>query len=93
MRDISTLTPFEGAGLWNAIMPPPTYKPFIGSAHKFKATEKAPDRFIFMSGVERLCVQFDGKIWADSDLQKIDLDPAQIQDYLTSINILNTFQP
>lgn len=87
MRDISTLTPIEGAELWNAVMPYPAHKPFIGSSHHFKAKVDVPERFVFMSGVERLGVQFDGKVWADSDLEKIDLNQIKIQKYFASIGI------
>ena len=87
MRDISTLTPHEGAGLWDAVMPDFASKPFRGVAHHFDSDEVTPERLCFMSGVERLCVQFDGKIWADSDLQPIELDSQKAVEYLESIGI------
>jgi hypothetical protein len=88
MRHISTLSPEEGAGLWDAVMPDFALKPFRGSAYHFKANEKSPERVCFMSGVERLGVYFDGKVWADSDLQKIELDQDKVREYLASIGIL-----
>lgn len=87
MRQIYELTPKEGGGLWDAIMPTPAHKPFIGSSYRHKASDATPERFVFMSGVERLCVQFDGKIWADSDLQPIELDRQKAVEYLESIGI------
>lgn len=88
MRDISTLTPNEGAGLWDAVMPPIAGKPFRGNSFHFDADESTPERVCFMSGVERLGVRFDGKVWADSDLQPIELDQDKVRAYLSSIGIL-----
>ncbi len=88
MRDISTLSPREGAGLWDAVMPNPAFKPFRGQAYKYAADDDAPERVVFMSGVERLGVRFDGRIWADSDLQPLELDQDKVQGYLASIDIL-----
>ena len=65
----------------------PSGKPFRGSAMHFKADENTPERVCFMSGVERLGVQFDGKIWADSDLQPIELDQDKIRECLSGIGI------
>ena len=86
MRHISTLTPMEGAGLWEAVMPY-GHKPFIGHAIHFEANDTAPERVVFMSGVERLGVRFDGKIWADSDLEPMELDNDKIVEYLKGIGI------
>lgn len=86
MRDISTISVEEGAQLWESVMPK-AYCPFKGQAYKFKSNEKAPDRVVFQSGVERLGIYLNGHIWADSDLIPIDLDKNKIKDYLHSINI------
>ncbi len=87
MRKISELTKPEGAGLWDVIMPT-NCCPFNGIAHKFGASEKAPARFCFMHGVERLGIHFDGYIWADSDLtHKIKIDEQKATAYLESIGI------
>ncbi len=40
-----------------------------------------------MSGVERLGVQFDGKVWADSDMQPIELDQDKVREYFSGIGI------
>ena len=86
MRDISTLSPQEGGGLWDAVMPF-VFKPFRGNSYHYNASDTCPERVIFMSGVERLCVQFDGKVWADSDLQPLTLDQEKIRAYLSGIGI------
>ena len=88
MRNISTLTQKEGAGLWDAVMPDWCKKPFIGAALHFKASDTAPERFCFWSGVERLGIHFDGKVWADSDLQPLQLDQEKVRAYLHDIGIL-----
>lgn len=87
MRHISTLTPKDGAGLWDAVMPIGS-KPFSGNSYHFKADEDTPERVCFMFGVERLGVQFDGKVWADSDLIPLELDQSKVREYLDSIGIL-----
>jgi len=87
MRHISTLTPKEGAGLWDAVMPV-GHKPFIGQAYHFAATSNSPERVVFMSGCERLGVYFDGKVWADCDLIPVELDQNKVREYLNGIGIL-----
>lgn len=86
MRHISTLTPQEGAGLWDAVMPVGA-KPFRGNAYHFKADDDTPERVCFWYGVERLGVYFTGKVWADSDLHAIELDQNKVREYLESIGI------
>jgi hypothetical protein len=86
MRHISELTPKEGAGLWNAVMPAGA-KPFIGNAYHYNADDDTPERVVFMSGVERLGVYFTGKVWADSDLQPVELDQVKVRQYLEGIGI------
>ena len=86
MRDISTLTPEEGAGLWDAVMPV-GHKPFIGQVYKFDANEDSPERVVFMSGCERLGVYFDGKVWADCDLSPVELNQNEVRRYLARIGI------
>lgn len=78
MREINTLTPKEGAELWNLVMPK-QYTPFKGVGYRYEETKELPERYIFASGVERLCVRFDGEVWADSDLIPIKLDKEKIQ--------------
>ena len=86
MRDISTLTPEEGAGLWDAVMPFGV-KPFRGEAYHFAATDDTPERVCFMSGVERLGVKFNGRVWADSDLRPLELNQEKVREYLKGIGI------
>lgn len=87
MRHISTLTAPEGAGLWDAVMPDWAHKPFCGSAYIFSDDGDKPARVCFMSGLERLGVTFNGRVWADSDLQTIELDADKVRAYFTRINI------
>lgn len=72
--------------MWNQVMPIGS-KPFRGSAIKFDKTDTSPARAVFYSGVERLGIYFDGRVWADSDLQRVELDQTKVQEYLTSIGI------
>lgn len=86
MRNISTITISEGKGLWDAVMPA-KYRPFCGASYKLKKNKTTPGRVIFTQGVERLGVDFDGGIWADSDLVPLALDRRKISAYFDSINI------
>ena len=86
MRKLSEITPAEGAGLWNTVMPVGT-KPFKGYAYHFNEKDDSPERVVFMSGVERLGIYFTGKVWADSDLQPIQLDQEKVCEYLEGIGI------
>lgn len=86
MRDISTITVREGRELWDSVMPE-KFKPFNGVAHKFEANEKAPERVVFMQGLERLGIYFNGHVWADSDLIPLRLDQKKISKYLETKNI------
>ena len=86
MRDISTITIQEGAGLWDAVMVD-VVKPFRGNAYHFEAKEHLPERVCFWSGVDRLGIYFSGRVWADCDLTLIDLDQQKVKDYLESIGI------
>ena len=86
MRNISKITIQEGAELWNIIIPFGA-KPFKGNAYRFQESKGTPERLVLMSGVERLCIQFDGKVWADSDLLKIEIDQKKVSEYFKSINI------
>lgn len=90
MRNLSEITPEEGAGLWNAVMLVGA-KPFRGNAYKFSESETdpetEPERVVFCSGVERLGIYFTGKVWADSDLKKIELDQNKVREYLEGIGM------
>lgn len=51
------------------------------------AKESKPNdisRWVLWSGVERLGIQFDGKIWADSDLGKWDYNQHEVTRWLLS---------
>lgn len=85
-RDISSITEIEASGLWDAVMPAYA-KPFEGGVYRHKATDEAPERMVLMSGVERLGVYFNGKIWADSDMSPIKLDQEKVKEYLQNIGI------
>jgi len=87
MRHISEITKAESAGLWDAVMANNCKKPFMGAAYHFQPTEKLPERVVLMSGVDRLGIYFTGKVWADCDLQRVELDQAKVREYLESIGI------
>jgi hypothetical protein len=93
MRDISTITPKESAGLWDAVMPEHALKPFRGNAYHLKATDTAPERICLWSGVDRLGIYFSGRVWADCDLTLIDLDQERVLEYLEGIGIQITPPP
>ncbi len=88
MKHISKRTKKEGPALWDLIIGI-GIKPFAGSAYHFDKTDDTPERVVFMSGVERMCIQFDGKVWADSDLIKIELNQNTITEYFDRIGIVN----
>jgi hypothetical protein len=85
-RKLSDITVQEGAALWDTVMPE-TCCPFRGHARKYAADKEAPERVCFMQGVERLGIYFDGHIWADPDLSKIEINQQKVAEYLARIGI------
>ncbi|MCA9368066.1 hypothetical protein KC887_07470 [Candidatus Kaiserbacteria bacterium] len=77
MKDVSEITIDQSKGLWNEVMS--REFPSSGRVYKLKEKGDVPERVLLMSGVERLCIQFDGKIWADSDMKPLSLDPERIK--------------
>lgn len=89
MRELHELTYAEGVQLWNLIMPnyATPFNTLLGSAYNLPAKEGIPARFLFTQGVERLGIYHSGRVWADSDLEVINLDGDKVREYLNSIGI------
>ena len=86
MKNLSQITETECAGLWDAVMPN-AFKPFRGNVYCYLESATAPERIVLRSGVDRLGIYFTGKVWADCDLQPIELDQSKVGQYLSSIGI------
>ena len=85
LRPLSDISKDELSNLWNIVF----NREFNGVIHKFKANDTgrgsyAAERYVMHSGVERLGVEFDGNIWADSDLSVWRYNKHKITAYLLS---------
>lgn len=85
MKHISEISIKQSKSLWAKIMLKKF--PSSGVAYKLKESGDTPARVLLMSGVERLCIQFDGEVWADSDLKPLRLDQEQIKSFFTDNDI------
>lgn len=75
----------DAIDLWNTVMP---YAPFMGECYHFEQEGLIPERVVLMDGVERLGIYFNGKIWADSDLEPIELNQELLQKWLLEHNYI-----
>lgn len=85
LRPLSDITKDELSTLWSVVFT----REFNGVIHKHKANDTgrgsyAAERYVMSSGVERLGVEFDGNIWADSDLSVWRHNKHKITAYLLS---------
>ncbi len=65
-RKISSITKEEMYEIWEIVW---GYKfHHNGQIIQFEENDWLPKRFVMLSGVERLGIRVDGKVWADSDL-------------------------
>ena len=85
LRPLSDITKDELSTLWSIVFT----REFNGVIHKHKANDTgrgsyAAERYVMSSGVERLGVEFDGNIWADSDLSVWRHNKHKITAYLLS---------
>lgn len=85
LRPLSDITKDELSILWSIVFT----REFNGVIHKHKANDTgrgtyAAERYVMSSGVERLGAEFDGNIWADSDLSVWRYNKHKTTAYLLS---------
>jgi hypothetical protein len=81
LRQIADIALDEKKAIWQLIFS----RPFPDSGRILwfdKETHSAPKRWVLMSGVERLGVELNGNVWADSDLHHYKFNPHAITHYL-----------
>ena len=85
IRPISDMTEKERSDIWDIIFQKRFINKYSGRTVFIEKSDnnKIP-RWVMNSGVERLGIQFDGDIWADSDLRKWDFNTHEITRYLLS---------
>ncbi len=81
LRPIPVITEEERIGLWELVFK----RPFKGVTkfHDKKCITSEP-RWVLWSGVERLGIEIDGRVWADSDLQHYKYNQHDVTRYLLS---------
>jgi len=80
LRRLASMTEDEMKALWAIVF----HRPFpdSGRIEKSYMQDKKNPRWVLMSGVERLGIQLNGDIWADSDLHIWQQNPHLLTVYL-----------
>lgn len=81
LRRLEEMTKDEMKGIWQLIF----NKPFPDSGNILwfdKETSTSCKRWCMMSGVERVGIELNGNVWADSDLQNHKFNPNIITHFL-----------
>ncbi len=81
-RPLSDITKYEVADMYQLIFKRPA--PISFQLKNYAANETSAERVVSHSGVERVGVEFNGRIWADSDLHPYYFNTHRITAYLLS---------
>jgi hypothetical protein len=85
LRPLADMTEIEMGDIWDIIFKKRFIQRYAGRTVFIDKSEKNEvPRWVMNSGVERLGIEFDGYIWADSDLHKWDFNPHEVTKYLLS---------
>jgi len=85
LRPLSDMTEEERADIWDIVFKKIFVPRYSGrTVFIVKSKKKEISRWVMNSGVERLGIEFNGDVWADSDLHKWDFNPHEVTKYLLS---------
>ncbi len=82
LRPLSDMTEGERKELWDIVFQKRFISEFKGNTVFINKDNNGIPRWVLSSGVERLGIQFDGRIWADSDLHVWDHNQHEITRWL-----------
>lgn len=82
LRPISSMTDEEKKDIYSIIFKRPF--PSTGDIIFMKASRKSAERWILMTGVDRVGIEHDGDVWADCDLNNYKFNPHEVTRYLLS---------
>lgn len=80
LRPLEDMTDEERKDLWQLVFNRPFGK--NGDVRWFDEKEAVPGRYVLMSGVERLGIEMNGNIWADSDLSNYKYNRHEVTRWL-----------
>lgn len=83
LRPLPDITEEERKDIWKIIFK----REFSSTGQTIWFKEEsltAEPRWVLMSGVERIGIEMNGDVWADSDLHKYKFNPHEITHYLLS---------
>jgi len=82
LRPLSDMTEEVMKELWHLIFK----RQFIGNNIRFikERTHYTEPRWVLSSGVERLGIELNGNVWADSDLHHYKFNPNEVTKFLLS---------
>lgn len=81
LRPLASMTRYEMKDIWQLIFIRPFHE--NGNIIWFDKEDRRSDkRWVMMSGVERVGIEMNGNVWADSDLSHHKFNPNIITHYL-----------
>ena len=84
LRPLESMTEEHRKELWQLIFKGRFTMEFIGQTIWIdKESLESSKRWVMMSGVERLGIEMNGDVWADSDLHKWKFNPHEVTKFFT----------
>lgn len=85
LRPLNSMTEEERAALWSVVFNGAHWRKFTGSTRWIPEQSLSSDpRWVLMQGVERLAIEMNGTVWADSDLHSYKHNQHEVTRWLLS---------